>query len=85
MDTAADLRDLVDELSKAYEEEKKLAAKYHEQLLETRHQLVTQDYDRENSRKIIENLGIVVKAVTKENQVLKDLLKANAMLQLEIL
>lgn len=85
MDTAADLRGLVDELSKAYEEEKKLAAKYHEQLLETRHQLVTQDYDRENSQKIIENLGIVVKTVTKENQVLKDLLKANAMLQLEIL
>ncbi len=85
MDATAELRKMVDELSKELEAEKKLAAKYHEQLLDTRDRMVRQDYDLENSKKDYENFNKVIRSLTKENQVLKDLVKANAMAQLEFL
>ncbi|MFE8704115.1 hypothetical protein ACFYKX_26460 [Cytobacillus sp. FJAT-54145] len=58
---------------------------YLNQLLDTRDQLVRKDYELENNKKSLESVNKVLKRLTKENEVLRDLAKANAMVQLEIL
>ncbi|MEK3819663.1 hypothetical protein MKY20_11410 [Cytobacillus sp. FSL W8-0315] len=75
MDTAADLRNLVDELSKELEAEKKLAAKYHDQLLDTRHELVQKDITVENQKKALEQTRVTLERYEKENQALRQLVE----------
>jgi cell shape-determining protein MreC len=73
MDTAADLRNLVDELSKALEQEKNLAATYHDQLLETRDKYVRQNYTVENQKKALEQTRVTLERYEKENRALREL------------
>ena len=85
METTAAMRQLIDELTNALEAEKEANKKYLEQLLDTRDRLVRQDYQVENSKRDIENFNKVLRKYEKENQVLKDLVKAQSMAHLEFL
>ncbi len=73
MDATAELRRLVGDLSKALEAEKKLAAKYHEQLLDTRHELVQKDITVENQKKALEQTRVTLERYEKENRALREL------------
>lgn len=64
---------------------KETSEKYLEQLLETRDRLVRKDYELENNKKAVESVNQVLRKTMKQNEVLKELVKAGAMAQLEFL
>lgn len=64
---------------------KETSDKYLEQLLETRDHLVRKDYELENNKKAVESINQVLRKTMKQNEVLKELVKAGAMVQLEFL
>jgi signal recognition particle GTPase len=54
---------------------KELSNKYHEQLLDTRHDLVQKDYQVQNQEEIIKQLGKTLVRYEKENKALRQLVE----------
>ncbi|MBU8770309.1 hypothetical protein [Cytobacillus oceanisediminis] len=73
MDATAELRKLNEELTAALEQEKKLAATYHDQLLDTRDKYVRQNYTVENQKKALERTRVTLERYEKENRALREL------------
>lgn len=85
MKAEAAMRQVIEELTQALEAEKEASEKYRDQLLNTRHELVQKDYSLENHQKAYKDINKVLRKYEKENQVLKDLVKAQSMAHLEFL
>lgn len=79
------LNSACDDIESELESLKEKSEGYLSQLGEARHQLIQKDYELQNNKKALENVNKAMQRMAKENQVLKELVKAQSMAQLEFL